>query len=378
MHESRILRKDMRRRPVGVALHVAIVFLVCSFSRTSPAQTASDPTATSTFDIYGNARSLYPRDRHPMGMLQSNARPRPQPSFQTSRPTLRQRSFFMPFALLGDRRPRKPGGSAATVRPRSRPSPPWVLSRESQRSYLRYGGYGRRPRTGTVGDAAAAFARRTGLVEATALNAPVHRATMQRPLIGMRSSIDRTPFLSTGDPSDSSSTATLEQRLAHDIDTLHRRAKAEGWRWFAEGAYRRASRSFETAWRVEPADYESRLGELFCHVSIANLQTAVTLLRQLNRRDWNPFVHQINLTQRFSRKEAARVGVEMQLLAESETGNRDASALGVLVLWYLDRRGEALSTAVARARGPARDAYADWPARMRAAWEAGNPAGDRP
>ena len=368
----------MRHRPVGAALHVAIAFLICSFSRTSPAQTASDPTATSTFDIYGNARSLYPRDRHPMGMLQSNARTRPQPSFQTARPTLRQRSFFLPFALLGDGRLRQPRRSAAAVQPRSRPSPPWVLSREAQRSYLRYGGYGPRLRTGALGDAAAAFARRTGLVEATALNAPVHRVTMQRPLIGMRSSIDRTPFLSTGDPSDSSSRATLEQRLAHDIDTLHRRAKAEGWRWFAEGAYRRASRSFETAWRVEPADYESRLGELFCHVSIANLQTAVTLLRQLNRRDWNPFVHQINLTQRFSRKEAARVGVEMQLLAESETGNRDASALGVLVLWYLDRRGEALSTAVARARGPARDAYADWPARMRAAWEAGNPAGDRP
>lgn len=368
----------MRHCPVDAVLLVAIALLACSFSRTSLAQTASDPAAVSRFDIYGNARSLFPRDRHPMGMLQSNARPRPQPSFQTSRPTLRQRSFFLPFALLGDGRMRQPRRSTGTVLPRSRPFPPWVLSREAQRSYTRYGGYGPRPRTGTLGDAPAAFARRTGLVEATALNAPVHRVTMQRPLIGMRSSIDRTPFLSTGDPSESSSRATLEQKLADDLDTLHRRAKAEGWRWFAEGQYRRASRSFETAWRVEPTDYESRLCELFCHVSIANRQTAVTLLRQLNRRDWNPFVHEINLTQRYGRKEAARVGVEMQLLAESETSNRDASALSVLVLWYLDRRNEALSTAVARARGPARDPYSDWPARMRAARETGNPPDDRP
>ncbi len=374
------ISKAIRRGPVAVAIQVAVTCLACSFSRTVLAQSGAQLGLAPRFDVYGNARSIL-ADRPPTGVLRPSARSVARSPFQHARRSSRRGGGFVPFALSGDLLLRRPGRAVGTVPKVALPGAAGHgLSREAQRSYIRYGGFRPRARTADLGGALTAFSRRYRLVQATSLNAPIHRATLERPLVvGMRSSIDRTPFLFTEKSSEFFEPSTLDERLVDEVHLLHDRARAEGWAWFAEGQYRRAARSFETAWHLDPQDHESRIGELFCYVSIANVRTAMALLGQLNRRDINPFVHQIILANRYrEREEAGRVGIEMQLLAEGSASGGDVSALGSLVLWYLGHREEALSAAVAGMKSSPGGPYSDWPAKIGAALAAGKITSERP
>jgi thioredoxin-like negative regulator of GroEL len=163
-------------------------------------------------------------------------------------------------------------------------------------------------------------------------------------------------------------TSTLEHRLRSSADLAHQRVRAEAWEWFREGEFRRAARGFETAVSLEPADAESRIGELFSYVSVGAMRTALVVLRELKRHDDDPFLHDLNLTDAYGDPaQAQRLRLGLPLRAMVHSANPDARALYVLVLWYLGEHEEAIIGAAKLVREFPAGAYADWPTKMRAA-----------
>jgi hypothetical protein len=156
--------------------------------------------------------------------------------------------------------------------------------------------------------------------------------------------------------------------LEAEIDLAQVRVRDEGWAWFEDGAYRRAARSFETAALLEPTDSVSRIGGLFCQVSLGATRTAVALLRELNARDPNPFAHDLDVGGAFGEAaEARRVRASVQLQAGIGSGRAELRALHALVLWYLGEQDDAVTAASSLARDHAGSAFTHWPAAMRAA-----------
>jgi thioredoxin-like negative regulator of GroEL len=151
------------------------------------------------------------------------------------------------------------------------------------------------------------------------------------------------------------------------VDVAGRRARAEAWRWFREENYHRAARAFENAALARPDDTEARIGELFCHLSVGAIRTAVAVLGELTRRDTNPFTHPLDMTGAYGdprRVRELRIGLQLRA-----AGHKDPAitALLALVLWYSGEHDEALSFATALARDFPDDVYASWAPKMRQA-----------
>ena len=117
---------------------------------------------------------------------------------------------------------------------------------------------------------------------------------------------------------------------------------------------------------LQPSDAQSRIGELFCHLSVGALQTAVTVWAQLGRRDPNPFLHDLDLTARYGdAREAHRLRVQALLQVSPSSDDAVGRALFVPVLWYLGERDEAMVAARNLTRDFPDTPHAGWLAMMR-------------
>lgn len=347
---------------------VLCVLFAGLWTHTVAAQTAVTFNPTSTADVYGNARPLY-RNYRAIGSFRSEGERQAFRGFQTLGRRVDRRGGYRPFALPGDVFTR-PRGRVPNRRASFLPAEMSSLARYE--AFKRYGGFGPRSVNPQARSLATALERRHALIAATSLNAPVHRAALTtNPAIGLRPAIGRAPLTATGATVSSdvaAPTITLEQRLRSSADLAHQRVRAEAWGWFREGEFRRAARGFETAASLEPGDAESRIGELFSQVSLGAMRTALAVLRELNRYDDDPFLHDLNLTDAYGDPvQAQRLRLGLPLRAMVHSANPDARALYVLVLWYLGEHEEATTGAAELVREFPAGAYADWPTKMRAA-----------
>ncbi len=346
---------------------VLCVLLAGVCTQAAIAQTGIPFNPTSRMDVYGNARPVYLSYRS-VGSYRSEGERRAFRGFQTLGRRVDRRGGYRPFALPGDVFTR-PRGRV----PNRRASMFLVETSAAARreAFKRYGGFGPRRVGPQAQSIAAAFERRHALIAATSLNAPVHRAALTtNSTIGLSPPIGRAPLkLIEATASEAAApTSTLEQWLRSGADVAHQRVRTEAWGWFREGEFRRAARGFETAVSLEPADAESRIGELFCHVSLGAMRTAIVVLRELSRHDDDPFLHDLNLTDAYgdpSRAQRLRLGLPLRAMVHS--ANPDARALYVLVLWYLGEHEEAMIGAAELVRAFPAGAYADWPAKVRTA-----------
>jgi hypothetical protein len=257
---------------------------------------------------------------------------------------------------------------------------PATVSPSMRRAFERHGGFGRRLQERDMADIASVLGRRSALIQATSLNAPVHRSMWQLGTSGtLTASFRSTTITEPEVPGVREGGPTLEQALHQVVVQAYQQSRAEGWAMFTEGKYRRAARSFETVTLLQPADFESRIGELFCHASLGAMRTSATLLALLTYRDPNPFLHDLGISERYGTAEDARqVQLRAQLFAQANSGIASAEALHAFVLWYLGAREEAILTATGLSRDFPGTPYADWPARMRAAESALNAEGEQP
>ncbi len=352
------------RAPFTIGLCILLAGL---WAHNVAAQTGANYSATSATDVYGNVRPVY-LDYRSVGSYRSEAERLAFRGFQTLGRRVDRRGGYTPYALPGDVFTR-PRGRVPHRRASLLLADMW--SSERRQAFKSYGGFGTRRVNPQTRGIASALERRHALIAATSLNAPVHRAALTaNAAVGFRPMRSPALLVSTGvmESEAVEPTVTLEQRLRSSADRAHQRVRVEAWEWFRAGEFRRAARGFETAVSLEPADAESRIGELFSQVSLGAMRTALVVLRELNRHDDDPFLHDLNLTNAYgdpAQPRRLRLGLPFRAMGHS--ANPDARALYVLVLWYLGERDEAIIGATTLAGELSSGTYADWPAKMRAA-----------
>lgn len=352
---------------VGVARYAwALIFISVGlmFSKASAQNAVTPYSPASRTDAYGNAEPG-DRERRAVGWFQNEAQRSAYRGFQWAGRRANRRGGVIPFALAGDRLWRAPVRGYGQY-----PSYPAgsfeAIPTSMRRAFHRYGGFGQRPGERQADDIATVLERRRALIQATSMNAPVRRAMWELGSTGglppaTLSDLQALP----GPPEPSAAGSTLDQALRLGVSRSYARCRADGWTWFAEGHYRRAARAFEAVRLMEPADFESRIGELFCFLSLGAMRTSSSLLEQLARRDPNPFAHDLNVTERYGQTEGARqVRLRAQLWAQGAGDAAGREALHLLVLWYLGERDEAEACAARFARDFAGSIYADWPVKI--------------
>ncbi|MGB2985044.1 MAG: hypothetical protein WBE26_04100 [Phycisphaerae bacterium] len=365
MEIRRITHSPASRLGIGAFL---AAWLWC---QVAAAQTGTRNQVTTTFDAYGNVRPFY-RARYSVGLFTSEQERDAFRAYQTRRRRVDRRRGV--FAL--------PGDYFATTLSRAQPQwatppaspvPTIALSPRRHRELGRYGGFDRHPDRAEAAGVSVLFARRHALISATSLNAPVYRAMINTgPAFGVRAATARAPFVGREEGEAAEPTAHLDQRLREGVELDHQRVRADGWAWFREGQYRRAARAFESATFLEPSDVESRVGELFCYLSVEATRTAGAVLGELTRRDVNPFLAHLNLTEAYGNAaEAHQVRLRLRLQAYTGGDNPHLRALYALALWYLGERDEAILVATNLARDFPSRGYVDWPAKMRTMWRRG-------
>ncbi len=324
-------------------------------------------------DAYGNAQAVDLQWR-PVGSFQNRVQREALQGYQTSTRRLGQRSGLEPFALPNDvwsvSRLAATGTSEA---PAVRPS----LSAARKRAFQRYGGF--TPRNDRTGGEPRSdlFTRKHGLFAATALNAPVYRAmTRDDTLVDLRSAVVRTPFLvSDLQEPPGGDAPTLDQHLDYSAGLEHQRVRGEAWTLFREGQYRQAIRAFESAVTLQPADFESRIGEIFAYLSVGARRTAIALFGELIRRDDDAVLHDLNLAQRFGNlADAQALQIQARLAVEEAEQRPDVRALYVLVLWYLGQHDDAIRAAAPLAQQAPTKPYAAWDEMMKSVRRAAPPA----
>lgn len=336
-----------------------------TFPQVVSAQPTTGPAPARALDAYGNARPTY-RDRRRAGVFQNDLQRQALTGYQDSGRRRDRRGGFSRFVLSGDlsdllagRRTRRLVGPLSVNR----------LALAQRDAYRVYGGFGRRAALGQPGDVRSTLGRRSTLIAATMLNAPVHRATFDYGTgVTPLSTLDQTPFIRSPDSGVDRPAAPLDEWLRNAADRAQRQVADEAWAWFGEGEFRRAARAFEAATALDADDHNSFVGELFCHVSLGATRTAVAVLRQMRRRAENPFLGELNIVDAYGdNAEIRRVRVGVQWWAEQADTNPDVEALRVIVLWYLGEREEALRIAALLAQQHPDSPYARWSAKINAA-----------
>ena len=184
----------------------------------------------------------------------------------------------------------------------------------------------------------------------------------------VRSSLARTPFINADVEDGEAEAPTLDDLLDRGDAAAQQRAKGEAWALFREGRYRQAPRAFESAITLEPLDFESRIGEVFCYLSVGATRTALALLGELVRRDINPFQHDLRMAERYGNvADVNQLRIQGRRWADAADQTAEANALYIFVLWYLGEREDALRAAESLAKRAPAKAYASWPEKMRAA-----------
>ncbi len=317
-------------------------------------------------DAYGNAQFGLP-ERRPLGLFQSETEQAQRGTFMSRNRRANRRGgdalFALPGELLG----------LSTLSLLSDAISSSVLLDVSYRQRLafrQYGGFRARA-AGTEPDGiATAFGRRRALIEATSLNAPLYRAMARNgSMMGLRSSLARVPFVQR-DPGAEvpEPVTTLYQRLDRRATRSHDATRDEAWLLFSEGNFRQAASAFESALTLDHDDSESRIGEIFCYASTGSIRTAASLMATLNARDDNPFGHDLNIIERYeipavAQQLSARAGAWVESIEMAD--NAGLTAMYILILWYIDRRDDALRGATTLARAAEGRPYADWPVKMK-------------
>ena len=354
-------RQRLQRSPLPVAF--GVVGSVCLLGAAALAQTATTHNPVTRVDAYGSLRPA-PRNRRSFGVFQNEIQRQALRGYQTRRRTGARRTGLAP--LTTRRTLYGPAGAGLTAGSTS-PYLPGDSLRRRQPGSGGYQGFGRG--SAGQGDLLVALSRRSALLATTSPGAFVRRTLPGTgAALGTPSSGDG-PLTAPYGKGDSEVVGLrLDERLRAGADLAHQRVRAGAWRHFREGDYRRASRAFETAVLLQPSDAESRIGELFCHLSVEAVRTAVAVMGQLVRRDPNPFLHDLDLTSAYGdAADARRVRIQAQFQANAAEEGANLIALNVLVLWYTGDRDEAVSAAAALVRDTPNSPYADWPAKLRSA-----------
>lgn len=335
----------------------------------SAARAQNSYSPINVFDPYGNARGV-DVDRRSVGTFQNDVQERALRGFQDTDRRGRQRGESNPFILPGDVPLFRPPPATANA---NELFPGATTAASARKSYAMYGGFEPKvesPETG--GEAIEAMTRRRMLIEATTVNAPIHRSlTRDASAYGLRRQIEQTPF--DASLADEPPTRTVVEGLRHGVERAYERTRTEAWAWFREGEYRRAARAFETAGMLNRSDQAAAIGEIVSYWSLAPEapRTPIAILGQLMRRGGNPFSHDLNLAGAYPDLQTAqRMMIRAKLQAAPDDVNAQVAALDALVLWYLGERTEALLVADKLGRRPAGAAFAEWPTKMREAMNA--------
>ena len=317
----------------------------------------------SPVDAYGNVQPQLREWRALGGVYQNTTQRDFLQNYRTFGRGTEAPNGYLPFALPGDVwavAMRAASGTSAEPRVKS------ALSPAKQRAFVRYGGFGKRRQNDKP---SAALTRRYGLIAGSSLNAPVYRAISQNGgLVDVRSSLARTPFINADVEEGEAEAPTLDDLLDRGDAAAQQRAKGEAWTLFREGRYRRATRAFESAITLEPLDFESRIGELFCYLSVGATRTALALLGELVRRDVNPFQHDLGMVERYGNvADVNQLRIQGRRTADAADQGTEANAMYIFVLWYLEEREDALRAAESLAKRAPAKSYASWPEKMRAA-----------
>lgn len=348
-------------RPNGCFLRRWVFFAVCVIAVPALGQRRTGFTPAATRDAYGNARSQFAFHR-PIDVYQNAAQRRTLRLTRYRARTQNRRGRLIPFALPGDLL--APGGRLRMPAAKA----PSLLSLQTQRAFERYGGFRARSRSSNPPDALTAFARRHALVAASSLTAPVSRALWQQGTLRFPTAASPPAKTSSAEPHEPHApTLTLDARLRARTDRIVDGLRRDAWAWFSEGAYRRAGRAFESTYTLDPADMRSRVGELFCNLSLGSRKTAFALFRELMHRDAPLFSMDLDMRRHYGADRDAQ-GVRLQLdLFAGLASEGDAAAFQAFILWSLGERDDAIVAAEALVRRHPSPAYADWPARMREA-----------
>ncbi len=345
-----------------------------------PAHAQQDNSAVSRTDQYGNAVSQF-NMRRQVGSFQNSVQRSALRGFQDTGRRRYRRGGLTPFSLRADR---SRASFASNVYARravdtrlgfSIPNPLAGLAGTplvAQRAFNQYGGFERRRGSGTPGDLTTILARQHTMTQANALNAPLYRALWstgtggaQRPRSVAALEV---PFERVDVPDASAGAKPLDQSLNLRVTDAYTKLRVEGWARFGAGEYRRAVRAFEAGVSMSPHDYESRLGELFSHVSLGAMRTSAILVATWARRDSNPLLHATDMTARYASVEEARaLRLRTLQFAEANPEAPSAQALYVLVLWCLGDEDEAAASAAVLGRNHPNSAFADWPLKLREA-----------
>jgi len=341
---------------------VAVLALALWPSVFVSAQTEAPTAAATTVDEFGNARRFEVPNRR-VGFHQSEAQGDATQGFQLLGRRLQGAGGFgrvsLPTDMLSVTNPRL----FQFALPESE-MPPRLRA-----AYERYGGFGQRAGVHRPEDVPALFARRYALIEATAHHAAVRRSLWKTgpSAAGLRASMRSTPA-APQKRADLGAPPTLDQFLVGGAARTYLSSREQGWSLFREKEYRRAARAFESASLIQPLDFESRLGELFCHVSVGFMRTAAASAAELAVRDSNPFAHKIAMADKFSDPAEARL-IRTRAKAAAQAAPEDEAvwATYALVLWYLGDADEAMLTGDLRGGFRESPHFADWPQKMRAA-----------
>lgn len=352
---------------------LSIVALVAMMAGDGEAVAQTPYRPTSAIDAYGNPSPI-DESRRAIGIYQSEQQKHILTSYLDQGRRVNRRGGPQPFAFPSDARKRMSDrlGLVSFLQSAQRGA------RSYQRnSFDQYGGFGRRHVPGEPGSGTTALRRRSALISATGINAPVLRA--HRNSIsglgaggadrGVASGGVRRPT-PAGEVVADGEAPPLGDYLSSWSLTAGQRARAHAWGLFRDGKYRPAARAFAQARSVDRDDYESRIGEWWCHVSVGALRTASVLVREWVGRDENPFRHPLNMREAFgSGSRAFDIRIEMRLLSSRSGTTDDLKATYALVLWYLGDVEEARVVTQGLARETSVRMYMDWPEKMRRALE---------
>lgn len=354
--------KDMNRNKLQ-----SIAWWMVGLLASCPALVAQVPDikegVLSPVDAYGNVQPTL-REWRPLGGVYQNETQRDVlQNYRTFGRGPDDRRGYMPFTLPGDAWAvalRAASGTAAEPKVRG------ALSPAKRRAFDRYGGFGRR-RQGN--DKSGLLTRRYGLIAGSSLNAPVYRAISKGGgLVDVHASLTRTPFLNADVGEVEAVAPTLDDLLDRGDAVAQQRVEGEAWALFREGQYRRGIRAFESTITLAPSDYESRIGEVFCYLSVGATRTALALLGELVRRDINPFQHDLRMAERYGNvADVNQLRIQGRRWADAADQSAEANAMYIFVLWYLGEREDALRAAESLAKRAPAKAYASWPEKMRAA-----------
>jgi len=373
-------KPSLRRRAGHKLLYCkglcAAAYAVSAFVQPSTYAQTEDSSGRIVYptDAYGNVQPVE-TDWRSVGSFRNQVEEEALTGYQTSTRRYGQRSGAEPFALPSDVwSVSRLTATGTQDMPRVRSA----LSQTKRQAFQQYGGFASRKQTDEEGGAGDVLARKSGLLNAYSINAPVYRAlSKSRTMVDLQSKVGRTPFLYSDLPDTEA--PTLEQQLDRTSDVEYRRVSAESWALFREGDYRRAIRTFESAITLAPDDLDSRIGEIFAYLAVGGRRTAAALFTELLRRDENPFGHDLRMRERFGNvADPNTLQIQAGMTAGDESQTVDANALYIFVLWYLGRQDDAMRAAETLARRAFDRPYAVWPVKMNAARSASPTEPPRP